>query len=153
MRTIALVDTSIVDASRDRVFSAMEELTRGRAQWWLPRIEVRPVAITGDDLTGSVFELLARKPRGPITRMRVVEALRPERLRYEYLSGVMVGSGEMTLTAADGKTVLRYDTRWKPKNRLQGWLLQPVWRRTHSGLFMPAYFTGLKDYLARRGDQ
>lgn len=154
MPTLNFAETAVIDASPERVFAAFEDLTWGRAQWWLPRIEVRPRGVRRvepgeDDLVGAEFDLLARKPTGPPTPMRIVEVQRPALIRYEYLSSVMPGHSVMTLTPEGGRTRVRYEVWWVPKHPLLAPLLRPAVAWSNSRVFMPAFFEGLRTYLLR----
>lgn len=152
MAGLDIVAEGIVDADQTAVYAAIGDSTRGRAQWWLPRMEVRPRGEIGADMVGGVFELLPRRPRGPGATLRVVEARENELLRYDYIGGPMVGKGTLTLTPVDAKTRVTYRFQVQARRRFMR-LFNPVVARMYSRVFMPAYFAGLSEYLRRQERQ
>jgi uncharacterized protein YndB with AHSA1/START domain len=144
-----IVAEAIVDADRSAVYAAVNDFTPARVQWWLPRMEVRPRGEIGADLVGGVFELLPRRPRGPGSTLRIVEARENELVRYDYIDGPMVGKGTLTLTPVDGKTRVTYRFQVQARRRFLRFL-NPVVAWMYSRVSMPAFFAGLSEHLRRQ---
>jgi hypothetical protein len=56
MEELNTVDEAIIDADPVTVYTAIEDLIRGKAQWWLPALESTPRGELGPDLTVWVPE-------------------------------------------------------------------------------------------------
>ena len=93
MGGIDVVTESVIDAEPKVVFGAIEELTRGTAQWWLPRVEIRPRSAADAELVGFEFEVIPRRPRGPHSTMRIVAVTDHETIRYEIRDSLLPGTG------------------------------------------------------------
>lgn len=63
---IDVIDEALIDADRATVYAALGDLIRGKAQWWLPAVEVRPRTEIGSDLVGAVYGLAVRRLPAPI---------------------------------------------------------------------------------------
>jgi uncharacterized protein YndB with AHSA1/START domain len=103
MDEVDLVDESFINATPARVYAAVGDLTRGKAQWW-PRVEIRPRGEIGPDLVGGVFKMII----GPLpvgrSTLRILEVRENEMHRYEYIDGPELGLGTLTLMPVRGGT-------------------------------------------------
>ncbi len=146
MGGIDVVYEDVIDAEPVAVFRAIEDLTRGTAQWWLPRVEVRPRSAADAELVGFEYDVVPRRPRGPHSTLRIVEVDDHEVIRYEYFDCLLPGRGTMTLKPVEGKTRVSYRWQVRPRYRVLR-ILNPVVKRTSSRVYMPAFFDGLRGYV------
>ena len=149
MNEIDVIDEALIDADQATVYAALGDLIRGKAQWWLPAVEVRPRTEIGSDLAGAVYDLIVRRLPGPRSTLRIAEVRGNEMARIEYIGGPVLGVGTLTLVPVDGKTRATYRWRIRPKGRLVR-LPGPLLAGAHRHL-MRAFFDGLSRYVEREG--
>jgi uncharacterized protein YndB with AHSA1/START domain len=146
MDQVDLVDEALIPADVATVYSAVSDLTRGKAQWW-PGVEIRPRGEIGPDLVGGVFDMLVRRLPGGSSTLRIIEARKNEMLRMEYIEGPVLGQGTLTLAPVDGGTRVSYRYQVRRQARLLR-LLARLHPRVHRR-YMRAYFAGLAQFLKR----
>ena len=148
MPSYVAVDEALIHASPEVVFRALLDECNGASDWWAPSVRVTPVSDPPFDHVGAEARSAVRD-RGITVRFlwRII-AIEPDSLiRIEYAEGDITGIGTLTLTPAEGGTLLRYD--WAARtNTWRAALLAPVlgMAARHSAV-MRRGFAGLDAYV------